>query len=126
MTTTTFITYSQLMSKANKLASEMYRHRKEKRAWLGRRQAFYDRQGLSFKVEMPSEMSWGNALSQALKSLYREHIVVAQLNEEMRAHNGLIFEWEVGKKERDAQLAASMRQFEMQRLEAGWQNYTGD
>lgn len=122
-TQTTFITYSEMMIRANKRASEIYRHRKEKRAWLGRRQAFYDRQGLPYKVEMPSEMSWGQALSQAMKEMYRDHVVVARLDEEMRAHNGLIFEWEVEKKEKDAKLAEAMHRWDCQ---SRHRNYTGD
>ena len=125
-TSRTYITYSELMSMANKRASKIFKHRKAQIDHVERRNAFYKSGGHKFEVQAPSNMSWGQALSSALKALYQEHFVVAILSNENKQHNASILEWQEVKRDEQRKLNVQMANFERQRMDAGWKNYTGD
>ena len=107
-----YITFSQLMAMANKDASAMLKKNRKIVQMAQGRQKQYP----NVTILIPSKLTWGECLSRAMKQLYSESYVVAQLDRDMVIHNTFYRSWEEPG-------ADEMQRWEAQRYR---RSYTGD
>ncbi|MCB0595441.1 MAG: hypothetical protein KDD28_15220 [Phaeodactylibacter sp.] len=74
-----YITFSQLMATANKEASAMLKKNRKVIAMAQERQ----KQHPTVIILAPRKLTWGECLSAAMKELYSENHVVAELDRDM-------------------------------------------